>query len=163
MGISAVAAAPPEIELKAAFLYNFIQYVEWPAGKLPQDEAFPLCFLGGNPFSDAFDAVQEKKAARLRLNLKEVRLEDAAKACRMLYIGASQQSKLPRVLAALAGSGVLTVADTEGYAEAGVMINLVTRQRNLRFQINLQSARRDGLQISAHLLRLAEKVFGVDS
>lgn len=163
MGATAAMPAPAETELKAAFLYNFIQYVEWPSGKVPANEVFPLCFLGGNPFSDAFDVLQQNKATHPRLLLKDVRLEEAGKSCRMLYIAASMQPKLPRILAALAGSGVLTVADTEGFAESGVMINLVSRQRNLRFQINWQSAKRDGLQISAQLLRLAEKVYGVDS
>lgn len=144
-------------ELKAAFLYNFIQYVTWPDTKENTGE-FNLCLLGKNPFGVALQALQGKTALNLPLKVKELRQVGEAQSCHLLFISASEQARLPDIVAALQGGGVLTVSDTEGDAEAGVVINFVLRQNKLRFAINPDAAKSNGLRISAHLLRLAEIV-----
>ncbi|BBL71248.1 YfiR family protein [Methylogaea oryzae] len=147
--------------LKAAFLFNFIQYVEWPDNKQGGAE-FALCVLGQNPFGASLQPLQSKTALGLPVVVKEIRQASESHRCHMLFIAESERPQLPKVLADLAGAGVLTVGDADGYAEAGVMIGFVVRQHKLRFAINLDAAKNGNVRISAHLLRLAEIVRNAD-
>jgi hypothetical protein len=80
--------------------------------------------------------------------------------CNALFIGAGEVARLPRLLAALRGRPVLTLADFDRAAERGVMIGLVRVESRLVFEVNLEAARLGGLRVSAKLLRLANHVHG---
>lgn len=161
--VASSAASVPEEEaggypLKAAFLYNFIQYVKWPEAKEANPGQFVLCVLGQNPFGAALEPLKSKTALNAPLAVKELRQAGELGQCHILFISASEQPHLAKILAETKDAGVLTVGDTEGYAEAGVAINFVLRQQKLRFAINPDAAKSSQVHISAHLLRLAEIV-----
>lgn len=148
------ASSAPEYEVKAAFLYNFAKFIQWPAEKAP-DATLRLCLLRDDPFGASMDAVKGKAVGDRRLEVSLVTAPSAAAGCQILFIPRSQAGDLDRVLATLKGSPVLTVGDTRGFAERGVIINFFIENQKVRFEINVDAARRAGLSISSQLLKLA--------
>lgn len=153
-------APPSEYQLKAAFLYHFAQFVEWPAAAFPEaGSPLVIGILGENPFG----AELEKTMSGKRINqhpllVKEVRsLAEATNSCHMLFIAASEKKRLPEILAPLGGASILTVGETERFTEAGGIINFVLEGTRIRFQINETAARNARLRISSKLLSLASR------
>jgi YfiR/HmsC-like len=148
---------PGEYEVKAAFLYNFAKFVEWPPGSFDGPAApLRMCVLGSDPAFLALQQVVEGK----KLNGRELhvdRLSDSepAKNCRLLFVGVSKATEITKILRDGVGPGVLTVGEMEGFAQAGGIINLVLRQNHIAFEINVSAANRAGLRISSKLLSLA--------
>lgn len=160
---AAAAAAPPvpEYELKAAFLYNFALFVDWPGeGRAEGSPTLPLCVIGRDPFGPALDVLEGKAVRAQKIEVRRLDWTEGAAECRILFIAASEQGRLARILGAVAGRPVLTVADSEDWLDQGVMINLSRRQARLAFDINLGAARQAGLRISSKLLRLASGTVG---
>lgn len=158
------AAADPgtatEYELKAAFLYNFVRFVEWPvSGPGAPDDSIVVCVLGDDPFGPLLDQTIAGKAVRDR-RLVARRIASAADAtgCHILFISASEKERLGRILRTLGERSVLTVADSERFAESGGMINFRLDASRIRLEINPEAARRAGLRISSQLLKLADIV-----
>lgn len=148
-----------EYQAKAAFLYNFTKFVEWP----PQVFATPaaplqICVLGDDPFGASLDALAERSTQGRALVIRRVATPGQGAACQILFIAASEEARLPQLLAALAARPVLTVADVPGFAEAGGMINLSVDESRVRMEINVEAAQRAGLRISSQVLRLARIV-----
>ncbi|MGH8296974.1 MAG: YfiR family protein [Steroidobacteraceae bacterium] len=154
---SAFANAAPEYQVKAAFLFNFSQFVSWPPRAFTSASApIVIAVLGRDPFGAALDAVVSGEhvnghpfAVRRYRDVSEV--ED----CQILFIDRSESAQLPQILQALRGRAILTVSDIEGSAQSGVMIDLVTRSDHIRMHINLAAARASGLTVSSQLLKLA--------
>jgi hypothetical protein len=138
-----------EYEVKAAFLYNFARFVDWPAGG-----GVTLCLLGGDPFGGDIDIVAGKPVGTSRLQVRRIEGEQTD-GCQIVFVPASQAGRLARVLDGLKGRPVLTVGDAAGFAERGAVINFYLEQNKVRFEINIDAARRTGLPISSQLLRLA--------
>lgn len=156
---SARAQAVTEYDLKAAFLYNFALFVDWPADA-PPDTAFNLCILGKDPFGSALDGLEGREMKARRLAVKRLTSTRGAAECQILFLPASEEAHLTEALNALKGKPVLTVADSEGWLERGVIINMVQRQTRISFDINLDAARQNGLRVSSRLARLAGSVIG---
>ncbi|MCK9199662.1 MAG: YfiR family protein [Gallionella sp.] len=150
-------AAPSEYEVKAAFIHNIAKFVEWPAAS-PVSGSARLCVAGKDPFGGALDALQGKRIGELSWEIVRVDVGASLKKCRVLFIATSERSRFGQVLEGVANSPVLTVGDTEGYAEQGVMVNLYQEGSNVRFEINLEAVRRAGLRVSSRLLSLARVV-----
>ena len=151
-----------EYQVKAVFLFNFAQFVEWPAATFP-DETAPLVIgvLGEDPFGPVLDEVVRGESVGGRpLAVRRYRQPEEIGACHILYIGKSETARLDRIVAALKDRGVLTVSDIEGSAHAGVMIRFLAENKRIRLRINLEAARRAGLVLSSKLLRPAEIVGG---
>ena len=146
---------PAEYRLKAAVLYNFARYTEWPSETGP---TLTLCILGKDPFGEAIDAMQGKPVGNRELVVRRVRDDDSLLGCHVLFIAQSAAATLPRVIGQLRNRPVLTVADTPGAGSQGVGLNMVTVQGKVRFEANLGAARAAGLQLSSNLLRLATQV-----
>ena len=152
------AQTPPgEYQLKAVFLFNFAQFVEWPTNAFPDAQA-PLVIgvLGTDPFGKDLDEVVrgEKVKGRPLVVERYRRIEDI-KTCHMLFISSSEMGRLERILADLKGRNILTVADADGFARRGVMICFVTKENKIRLEINREAAQAAGLTISSKLLRSA--------
>ena len=149
----------PEYQVKAAFLFNFAQFVEWPPDAVP-DSAAPLVIgtLGDDPFGGILDATVrgEHLGARAFVVRRFARVEDI-KACDILFISQSEGNRLEPILAGLENRPILTVSDIDRFAERGGMIGFVT-DRHIRLKINLQPAQAAHLTISSKLLRVAEMV-----
>ncbi|HEY4300698.1 MAG TPA: YfiR family protein [Candidatus Didemnitutus sp.] len=167
VGLALGAAAPqsradpaPEYQVKAVFLFNFTQFVEWPpeAFKAP-DAPLVIGILGDDPFGTYLDhVVHGEKSGVHPLIVK--RLRDAAEAadCQLLFLSPSAMPQFNAVLAAVAGRGILTVGDGDEFARRGGMIRFFTANNKIRLRINLGAARAAGLTISSKLLRPAEIV-----
>lgn len=150
---------PTEYDLKAAFLYNFTKFVEWPADAFHDDRSsLRLCVLGDDPFGDSLRAIAKEEVAGRRLMVLGVAGMSDPAGCQILFVSRSERRRLPRILAAVRDAPVLTVGDTAGFLEQGGIINFTLQGSRVRFEINHESAERVGLRISSKLLRLATRV-----
>jgi hypothetical protein len=156
------AAPPSEYQVKAVFLFNFAQFVEWPARAFPDPQTpFVIGILGKDPFGPDLDAVVRGEAINNRpLVIERYRSIDELHNCNILCIGRTEMAQLPRILEVLKGRSILTVTDAEEGDPRGVMIRLVTRSNRIRLQIDVGAARAGNLVISSKLLRPAEIVGG---
>ncbi|MGH9397673.1 MAG: YfiR family protein [Terriglobia bacterium] len=156
--LAARVSAPGEYAVKAAYLYNFGRFVEWPP-QATTEGSFSICVLGMDPFGRVLDGIvaghtiDGKKVVARRI----ARSEGAA-GCRVIFISSSEAGELTRVLAALANSAVLTVSDMPQFTQSGGMIGFVQQDNRIRFAVNLAAAQRVGLKLSAQLLKLAVNV-----
>src|SRR6266446_2247071 len=143
-----------EYEIKAAYLYNFIKYVDWPS----YGDTITIGVLGGNPFGTALAPLNGKIVKGRRLLIKELdSLRDAQK-CQIIFVSSSEKSRLQEIFENLRSARVLTVGETQGFASGGGIINFVEENNKVRFEINADAARRTGLNISSELLKLAKLV-----
>jgi len=160
--IAQPAAVVPakEYQVKAAFLYNFAQFVDWPPQAFP-DAQTPLVIgvLGADPFG-AFldDTVRGEKVNNHPMEIQRFRRVEEIKTCHVLFISRSEAAQLEQILASLKGRNILTVGDTDGFAQGGGMIGLVTEKNKTRLKINREVAKAAGLTISSKLLKPAELV-----
>jgi len=147
-----------EYRIKAAFLYNFAKFTEWPAGSFADPQApLRICVYGDDPFGDALESIAGKTVRGRPVEVDRLDALSAGEPCHLLFISESEAPNLPRILAALQRRPVLTVADIPGFAGAGGIINLkVNKEDKIRFEINVAKARLAGLRLSAKLLSLAE-------
>jgi hypothetical protein len=161
--ISAAAelSPPSEYEIKAAFLYNFIKFTEWPPADLGKaQDPIIIGIVGKDPFGAVLDktVAGEKVHDRAILVRRFPRMDAAAANSHVLFISASETNNLPAILKLLEGDAVLTVSDMENFAERGGVINLKNQNNKIVFEINLDAAKRVGLVMNAQLLKLAKIV-----
>lgn len=150
---------PTQNDVEAAYLYNFGKFVHWPPN--PQRHRLNICILGSDPFGSTLDRILDNETIN-GLRLTATRLSDTASArsCAIVFLGDSEASHLEQDLFALTGLPVLTVSDTPGFLEHGGMVQFVVENDNVRFQVNLSAANRNGLVLSSQLLKVAAKVVG---
>ena len=148
---------PSEYEVKAAFLYNFARFAQWPPSRASERNVFRICVLGADPFGSAFDAISGRQAKGLDLRISRHRAISEISDCDILFVSSSEGARVREIVRSLTAA-VLTVSDTEGFAQQGGMINFVVREKKIRFQINVDAAERAGIKISSKLLRLADVI-----
>ena len=145
----------PEYQIKAVFLFNFAQFVEWPAGAFPQ-AATPLVIgiLGEDPFNGYLDeTVRGETVNSHPLVVQRFRAVEEVKACHILFISRGETQRLTQILASLKGRYILVVSDA---GQQGEMIKFFTEKNKIRLRINAEATRAAGLTISSKLLRLAD-------
>lgn len=149
-----IGAEPlPEYSVKAAFLYNFFKFVEWPL--LETETSFSLCLLGEDPFGAALSAVEGKQAQQRTVQvLRNISLS-TIKNCHLLFVSEPAESQLDSVLSNLGDTPVLTVGDTDNFVSSGGIIALIKEDNRVKVEINLQAAEKRKLKISSQLLKLA--------
>jgi hypothetical protein len=156
--------APPgnEYQIKAAYLFNFGQFVEWPAAAFESPVApFSICILGEDPFGAILDeAVRGETLAGRKVTIRRFRTPEELADCNILFVGRGETEHLEQTLRAQRGRHVLTVTDAEGAASRDAVIVLITQNNRIRLRINLAEARANDLVISSKLLRPAEVVGG---
>ncbi len=145
-----------EYQVKAAFLYNFIAFTQWPESI---DQTKNLCIYGEDYFGQEIDKLQAKSVENKNIKILRLTSLEKSKECQVLFISKSVINHLPTVLASVQGEPVLTIADSPQAATRGVMINMFLTQNKISFEVNLESARGVRLDISSKLLRLATKVY----
>lgn len=152
-GARADAVAQREDEFKAAYVFNFVKFVEWPPEAA--SDTLTICFVGGAGVYEALTTDIENKRAGAR-RVAAVQLVDAPPAgtCNALYVDAAMAATYTPTDEA----AVLTISDAAAFAVNGGMIELFTENHRLRFSINVNSAQRAGLRISSDLLKLAAGV-----
>ncbi|MDE3165063.1 MAG: YfiR family protein [Acidobacteriota bacterium] len=157
-GVCPLAAqAGSEYELKAAFLYKFASFVEWP--REASNPPLCICVLGQDPFGPVLDRIVSGKRVNGRpFTVRRLRPGDPAQGCHILFIAASERRRLKEILDSRQGEPVLTVSDIPGFCETGGGINLALQDNRVRLEINPIAVERAGLQASSRLLALARLV-----
>jgi len=149
------AQSVDEYQVKAAFLYNFAKFVEWPPHKGP-DDSFVICVLGRSPFGPLLEqAVRGKQIEGRALIVREISEVRDASGCQILYVPASENKRIPAILDKLKTDAVLTVGETQTFAADGGVINLKVEGGKVHLEVNMCAAERVKLHISSKLLSLA--------
>lgn len=154
--------AKTEYDIKAAYLYNFLRFVSWPAGAQTSDTVI-IGILGNDPFKKVFVPVVGRplRGGKQKLVIRKLGKYGASvslRGCSLLFVSQSERAKWPHILAALRGKPVLTVSDQPGFLEAGGMINLQLFKGGVRWEINPAALKAAGLKPNVQLLRNAIRV-----
>ncbi len=152
----AVAQILDEYQVKAAFVLNFVAATEWPTGG---DRPLTLCIAGQAPYETMARALDGKRAAGRSLVTRVLRGREQPAGCDAVFITRDQAGAAARILDEIGTAPVLTVAETPGMAERGVMINLLLVRDQIAFEVSQSTVRRTPLALSSKLLRLAVAVY----
>lgn len=149
-----------EYQLKAAFLFHFAQFVEWPAGALgPGDNPFLICIAGEDPFhGDLEEAVRGKFIAAKVVRIRHIKQIQESAGCHVVFIGKDESGHLSQLIATLRNMPVLTVGESENFLQSGGIIRFCMEDRKVRFEVNKEAAEAANLKISSRLLLLAKTV-----
>ena len=155
--VAAQTATAPE--LKAAFLYNFAKFVEWPADSMAAGAPLVLCVLGDGAVADALDETVKGRAIDGHpVTTRRVKVDGALRSCHVLYLSGVDAKGSHELLVGLGDSAVLTASDLDRFAQLGGVANFFVENGKMRFAVNLESAQRARLQLSSRLLGLAKIV-----
>jgi hypothetical protein len=155
----AEAQSPTEYQVKAAFLYNFAKFVEWPARSFPAaGTPLTFCVVGEDPFgSDLEEITRGKTIDQRKLATRRVK-KGRERECHILFVSPSEEARLGEILRDVKDASVLTVSDIAKFSRTGGIIGFIIEGNKIRFEINLDAAERAGLKISSRLLKLAKIV-----
>lgn len=154
------AQALDEYQVKAAFVYNFAKFIEWPQGSLRSpDHPFTVCVLQHNPFGQALESTIRGKSIQGRpLAFRQITDVHQCAECQILFISSLEARRFRSLPEPLKQSGILTVGEAPGFASNGGVINFKIEDGHVRFEINIEAAERARLHISSKLLSLAQIV-----
>lgn len=145
----------PEYDMKAAFIYNFASFTEWPE---PIVGNFNICIFGDDPIAPSLDAIEGKLVQGAHLTVVRITTTIQARQCHLLYFSEPGRSNARRILNGLAELPILTVTGDNDQEGVGAMISMTLENRKLTFDINYEAARRAHLNLSSKMLRLAQRV-----
>ncbi len=154
---AATADTLAEDSVKAGIILNFAKYTEWPGAALAGD-SLRVCGLGNQPLSGKLAQMQGRQVQSREIQVRILTRADEWRDCHVLFIPAAEKQRGDAILRALAQAPVLTVGDSEEFAQSGGIIGLKLRAGRVRFDINLAAARKAGLSLSSQLLKLADTV-----
>lgn len=148
-----------EYQVKAAFLYNFVSFIEWPASAFAQPgDPFRVCIIGFDPFGAELDGMQREQVGGRRIVVERLKHEEASARCRVLFLSATDDARLRTVRRAAAGRGVLIVTETRRSLDNCAGIALIVDDGRVRFDVNTAALRSERLVASSKLLRVAREV-----
>jgi uncharacterized protein DUF4154 len=158
----AASAPAPEYLIKAAYIYNFAMFVEWPVDAfLKESSPIVIGILGADPFGPAIDQiVQDKKIDKRPLVVKRLHWGQEFKDCHILFISTAETARVAEVVNQLKAFPTLLVAESPGLSKQGATINFVVEDNKVRCEVNVDAAKRAGLSISSKLLNLAKVIKG---
>jgi hypothetical protein len=149
-----------EYRVKAAYLYNFFLFVDWPRQAFVQDDGrFELCILGRDPFGASLTPLTKKTAQGRSIALRRLEPGADANTCHVLFIGSSEVHRVPTILRRLRAAHVLTASEVPNFARQGGVVGFTIEGGKVRLEVNLASARRAGLKVSSKLLEVASEVY----
>lgn len=153
---------PPaaEHEVKAAFLFKFLPFIEWPAGAFAGPEApIAIGILGSPEIADDLEALAEGRPVHGRaVEVRRIEPHEATEGLHVLFVGRSRQGRLPEIARALLGRPVLIVSEAQDALDQGSMVNFVVAGGRVRFEVSLAAAAQAKLRISARMLSVAVSV-----
>jgi len=157
--LRAQKSKPTDYQVKAVYLINFARFVEWPDKVGMQQDSFTICVFGSDPFGRTLDTTLagEKIAGRSAI-AKRISTPQDSVDCRILFVSSAETGLLERMIEAVSKQGVLTVSDMPQFVNRGGMIQFVTDEKRVRFEVNLTAAQRAGLTLSSELLKVATVV-----
>lgn len=161
--IGYAAEKPSEYQIKAAYLYNFAKFVRWPESAF-SDQKAPLVIgvLGKNHFDGELTPLSLKTVRGRSIEIRYFETLQEIETCHMLYISTDEFKKRESILRGLITRPIVTVGESEQFADTGGIIQFVTIRNRLRFIINLNAARKHKIKIDAQLLSLATDVLEAD-
>jgi YfiR/HmsC-like len=150
-----------EYQLKAAFLYNFAKFVEWPVDTFTDSTTpFTICALGNDPFGSSLDAIAGKTVRDRALVIKRIRSGGAVTGCQILYVSPNELPQVTGLLRIVQKAPMLTVCDLDACAETGLMLNMRMADNRVQLDINLEAVQRTPLKVSSQLIKLTRIVKG---
>jgi len=153
------SSAPLEYQVKAAFLCNFIKFVDWPDEVLSDtDNTIIIGVFGESPLDAALESIEGKQLSGYKLDIKHFKKIPDLEFCHILFISRSAKGSMAEALKMLKGSSTLTVGEVAEFTRLGGMINFIIVEDKVRFEINVKRAEKTNLKISSKLLRLARIV-----
>jgi hypothetical protein len=155
-----VNSSSSEYTVKAAFLFHFAEFVDWPAEAF-KDANTPItyCITGEDPFHGALDdSLRAKVVGNRGMRVEHLKQGDSVQGCQVLFIGAAENKRTASILANVKRSAILTVGESQNFAENGGMIEFFLEGKKIRFDINLAAVNAAKLKMSARLLALAKTV-----
>lgn len=153
----AVYAQAGEYPVKAAFLYHFAKFVDWPGNSFQEPNSrLVVGIVGDDPFGGVIDqALAGKNVEGHLMVVRRFRFGEDLKACHIIFVSSSERNRVKLILGSLAGSSILTIGETDDFIEQGGVIRLAIEANKVRFEINPDAADRMRLKISSKLLSLA--------
>ncbi len=162
LGLSAGLASAQALSapaLKAAYLFNFAQFVEWPAGDVPAGESLTFCIVSDSDVADVLEqTIKGRSVQGHGLSVRRVKLDAPLPTCHVLFLGGSDLKQALAVVGTVKGVFVLTISDSERFAEAGGMVELFRDKGLMRFAVNVDTLKRARIQLSSRVLSLAKIV-----
>lgn len=157
---TANASPVPEYEMKAAYLYNFATFTNWPTnvGDSAPNNEVRLCVLGNDSFGGALEKLTRSQTGSIHIALSYLSHIKDAKDCQILFIDASELKNAVDIVKQLEKSSILTVTDNDDLFRAGIMIGLYLDNKRLTFDVDYAKTQNAQLVISSKLLRVARKV-----
>lgn len=152
------AALEGEYQVKAAMLYNFAKFVEWPADSIGGDSRITFCIAGKSPLNGPIQQMQGKTVKGRNVSIRPISRPEDVAGCQILFIPQSEQARLTAYLLQASHHSILTVSDLDRFAASGGMIGFYEEDSKIRFEINLDAVQKRRLQVSSHLLNLARRV-----
>ena len=159
-GLSAQGSKPTDFQVKAAYLYNFGRFVEWPTRTTAtRGDAFTVCVLGQDPFGPALDAtLAGETIGGKRVIARRIAAPQDSDNCQILFLSLTKGEGLERIIETVDKNSVLTVSDMPQFLERGGMIQFVSEGNRVRFEVNLTATQHAGLTLSSELLKVATAV-----
>lgn len=154
---STSGAAEGEYQVKAAMLYNFAKFVEWPVDSYGSDNRITFCIAGKSPLNGPIQQMQGKQVKGRTVSIRQGVLPDDVAGCQMLFIPQSDHAHMPAYLQQTGHYSILTVSDLEQFTSSGGMIGFYEEDNKIRFEINQEAVQKRRLHISSYLLNLARR------
>lgn len=156
---SADIETPSEYQLKAAVIFNFAKFIDWPETAFEKaDSPFKLGIIGETPLEEELtQLVRDKKLGNRSFLVKQVKTASEIKTCHMLFISQTERKRLQEILKAAEFGPVLTISELDRFMQSGGMIHFLMEGNKVRFEINDAAARKAGLRISSKLLSLGRR------
>ena len=151
-----------EYKLKAAFIYNFSQFIEWPESSFSAPDApFQICVVGDDPFGEILKPIQKRKYHTHPIEISYPKTVAEAESCRILYLDTQAKASQWRdIIKNLGDTPVLTVTSNNDAMESGFCIGFVSLEGKTRWNMNLAAARKAQLKISAKLIEISVMIVG---
>ncbi|HKR05754.1 MAG TPA: YfiR family protein [Bacteroidia bacterium] len=148
----------PEYQVKAVFLYNFTQFIEWPPSSFKEpDDPFIIGIIGDDPFGSYLDeTVAGERFGTHPIKIQRYNDVKNISNCQILYISSDDVETTKKILSAVSGKGVLTVSDVPNFYKWGGTVRFFTENNKIRLQINVDLSKAEELDISSKLLNVAK-------
>lgn len=153
-------SAAPEYQLKAAYIYNFVKFTEWPASALSAGTTLNVCPIGRDTMGDALNSLEGKSAQNHTVRVVRGLQTDNLRGCHVVFVATSDKKELSEISRAAEADSILTISDQDGFLENSGMIFLVTTDKRIQFDVNIEASQNAGLKISSHVLKLARTIKG---
>lgn len=158
--LRAQGSKPTDYDVKAAYLYNFGHFVEWPASvAAAKNDSFTVCVLGQDPFGPILDGtLAGETIANRKVAAKRISTPQESGSCQILFMSSAEDGQLKQIIEALNKQAILTVSDMPRFSQRGGMIQFVLEGNKVRFEVNVTAVQQAGLNLSSDLLKVAAAV-----